>query len=82
MLDCLAANAHRLRVRMEPLLHGLQHMLVLPSRDAPLRPRRAFRLTELAVRHADVIRIPALDPLRSNGSTDQSFDGMTAFVDC
>ena len=38
MLDRLAPLTHGLRVRIETLLHGLEHVLVLPSRDAALRP--------------------------------------------
>jgi hypothetical protein len=44
MLDRLSPAAHRFRIAIEPLLHGFQHVLVLPSRDAPLRSCRAFRL--------------------------------------
>jgi hypothetical protein len=43
MLDRLATLAHGLGVRIETLLYGLEHMLVFPSRDAPLRPFRALR---------------------------------------
>ena len=44
MLDRLAALAHRLRVLIETLLHGFEHVLVLPSRNASLGRRRALRL--------------------------------------
>jgi hypothetical protein len=37
MLDGLAAHTHGLRVRIETLLHGFEHVFVLPSADAPLR---------------------------------------------
>jgi hypothetical protein len=37
MLGCLAPLAHRLRVLIETLLHGFEHVLVLPSLNAPLR---------------------------------------------
>jgi hypothetical protein len=30
-------------IHFETLLYGLEHMLVFPSRDAPLRPFRALR---------------------------------------
>ena len=43
VLDRLAPLAHGLRVRVEPALHRVQQVLVLPSRDAPLRPCRALR---------------------------------------
>jgi hypothetical protein len=33
MLGRLATLAHRVRVLVEPLLYGLQHMLMLPARD-------------------------------------------------
>ena len=39
-----AALAHGLRVLIEALLHGLQDMLMLPARNAPLRTGRAARL--------------------------------------
>jgi hypothetical protein len=49
MLGRLAAHTHRTRVLVETLLHRFEHMLVLPSRDAPLRTRRAASF-ERAVR--------------------------------
>jgi hypothetical protein len=36
MLDSLATKAHSKRVRIEPLLHGVEQILVLPSRDPSL----------------------------------------------
>src|SRR5262249_40883120 len=39
-----AALAHGLWVLVEALLHGLQYMLMLPPRNAPLRTCRAARL--------------------------------------
>jgi hypothetical protein len=33
---------HRLRVLIETLLHGFEHVLVLPSPNAPLRSARAL----------------------------------------
>src|SRR5262249_26975148 len=42
MLDSLATKAHSERVRIEPLLHGVEQVLVLPSRDPSLGPRRAL----------------------------------------
>src|SRR5262249_26388704 len=44
MLGCLAPLAHRLRVLIETLLHGLEHVLVLPSLNAPVRSARALSL--------------------------------------
>src|ERR1700723_1456304 len=35
MFDRLAALSHGLRVSVETLLHRLQHMLMLPSRNPP-----------------------------------------------
>src|SRR6266403_2244338 len=43
MLDRLAASAHRLRIFIEPSLRCFKNVLVLPSRNAPLVARRAFR---------------------------------------
>src|SRR6516162_7070427 len=44
MLDRLAAQTHGSRARIETLLNGVQHVLVFPAWDAPLRPGRASRL--------------------------------------
>jgi hypothetical protein len=35
MFGRLATLAHRVRVLIEALLYGLQHMLMLPARDPP-----------------------------------------------
>jgi hypothetical protein len=43
MFDGLATLAHRLRVRIKALLHGIEQMLVLPPCNPPLWPRRALR---------------------------------------
>src|SRR6202040_1153652 len=48
MLDRLAALAHRLRLLIETLLHGFEHVLVFPSRDAPLRSLRTLRFERAA----------------------------------
>src|SRR5262245_22549964 len=48
MLGCLAPLAHRLRVLIETLLHGLEHVLVLPSGDAPLGAGRTLRFERAA----------------------------------
>src|SRR5262245_45462189 len=44
VLDGLTPFPHFFRVLLEPALHGLEHVLVLPSRDAPLRTRRTLML--------------------------------------
>src|SRR6516162_3064095 len=36
MLGCLATLAHGVRVPVEALLYGLQHILILPARDSSL----------------------------------------------
>jgi len=36
VLDCLSPLAHGLRVFVEPLLHGLDDMLMLPARNPAL----------------------------------------------
>src|SRR5262249_37008336 len=36
MFDCLTTLPHGLRVFVEALLYGLQYILMLPARDAPL----------------------------------------------
>src|SRR5215475_3673392 len=42
MLDRLTARAHSIRIFVEPFLHGLDNLLVLPSCDATLSSRRAL----------------------------------------
>jgi hypothetical protein len=42
MLSCLAPLAHRLRVLIETLLHGFEHVFLFPSLNAPLRSVRAL----------------------------------------
>src|SRR5262249_5703614 len=42
MLDRLTARAHGTRIFVEPCLHGLDSLLVLPPRDATLSSRRAL----------------------------------------
>ena len=44
MLDRLAPLAHLLRMLVEPALHRLENMLVLPAGDAPLLAGRALLL--------------------------------------
>jgi len=46
MLGRLTAHAHRLRVRIETLLHRFEYMFVLPARDAALRSWRALRFVK------------------------------------
>jgi hypothetical protein len=41
MLDRLTARAHGIRIFVEPCLHCLDNLLVLPTRDATLPSRRA-----------------------------------------
>jgi hypothetical protein len=43
MLDRLATLAHGLWVCIKALLHSLEQMLMLPSRNPPLWPGRALR---------------------------------------
>src|SRR5262245_62898894 len=42
MLDRLTAHPDGLRILVEPCLHGLDNLLVLPPRDATLSSRRAL----------------------------------------
>jgi hypothetical protein len=69
MLRRHAPLAHRLRVLIEALLHGLEHMLMLPSVHAPKQRRRALRF-QRAGRAGPLFFIPqrrvgALSPLDS-----------------
>jgi hypothetical protein len=43
MLDRSSSHAHGLRHPLEPRLHGLYDVLVLPSTDAPFLTRGAVR---------------------------------------
>ena len=43
MLDCLAELARGLWVCIKALLHSLEQLLMLPSRNPPLWPGRALR---------------------------------------
>jgi hypothetical protein len=49
MLDRLATYSHSLRVLVEALLCGLQHVLMFPARDTPLLAGCAAKLTEECV---------------------------------
>jgi hypothetical protein len=42
MLDRLTARAQGIRIFVEPLLYGLDNLLVLPPRDTTLFGRRAL----------------------------------------
>src|SRR6266576_528297 len=44
MFDCLTTLPHGLRVFVEALLYGLQYILMLPARDAPLHASGAALL--------------------------------------
>src|SRR5262245_31310970 len=44
MLDRLAASTHRIRIFVQARLHGIDNVLVLPTRDAALRSLRALSL--------------------------------------
>ena len=52
MLDRLAARAHGLGIFVEPLLHRLENVLVLPSGNTALGSFRAFRLSGMRGRHS------------------------------
>src|SRR5262249_16390272 len=43
MFNCLATHTHRLRVLIKTLLHGFEHVFVLPSCDPAFRTCRAAR---------------------------------------
>ena len=44
MLDCLATSTHRVRILVQPRLHSIDNILVLPPLDATLRSLRALSL--------------------------------------
>ena len=49
MLGCLATLAHRVRVLIETLLHGVQYVLMLPARDPSLLASRAALFNSAAL---------------------------------
>ena len=48
MLNHLPSLAHRPRVQIQPTLHRLQHVLMLPARDPALRSYSAAALEQAA----------------------------------
>jgi hypothetical protein len=42
MFDCLTARAHGVRIFVEPFLHGIDYLLVLPPRNATLSSCRSL----------------------------------------
>src|SRR3954453_6590633 len=60
VLDRLAALAHRLRVLVKPPLHGFEHVLVFPPRDAALLSGRATTLDRAAAACAGRIAMQLL----------------------
>src|SRR6185437_8887253 len=78
MLDRLATLAHGLRIVVEALLYGLQHMLMLPARDSPLRAGRAARLEHTVTACICPIASQALVALLVCVMVLQLFAGRTA----
>src|SRR2546425_870034 len=66
MFDRLTTLPHGLRVFVEAILYGLQHILMLPARDAPLHAGGAALLERtVATRICPIASqlLPAIDPL-------------------
>jgi hypothetical protein len=57
MLHRLTAPAHRLRVLIETPLHGFDHVLVFPSRNAPLRRLRTYAQHRTVIAASAVTRL-------------------------
>src|SRR5215472_17968519 len=76
----LAPRAHRVRIFVEPLLHRLEYVLVLPARDAALRAWRAAAferaipagICPLAVQQPSIWAVAASTPALT--SVKPSFD--------
>ena len=62
VLDRLAACSHRIRIFVEPRLHGFDNAFVLPPRDAALRS-----LCALSLQRAGLARVGNSRPYRDPG---------------
>src|SRR5262245_63322465 len=60
MLDCLTTRAHGIRILVEPFLHRLDNLLVLPPRDPTLFARRALGLDWAATTRIGPITVKCL----------------------
>jgi hypothetical protein len=59
VLDGLSPLAHGTGIRVEPPLHGFEHMLVFPPSDPPLLRADAVPVTEPSKRISGMRRLPA-----------------------
>ena len=66
MLNGFAPMAHLLRVLIEPVLHGFEYVLMLPSRDPSLLAGGAAMLSGAVL--ADVVQAAAQNQV--DGGTD------------
>src|SRR5437868_6479402 len=78
MLDRLTSLAHFFRVFIETSLHRLDHMLMLPSRDAALRTGRTLRLERALRTCAGPVVPQILAVLLTRIPIDQPLIGRTA----
>src|SRR5262245_23638251 len=78
MLDRLAPDTHLLRMLIETLLRRLDHVLVLPARDATLRTGRALRLKWALRARAGPVVPQVLSILLRRIPIDQQLTGRTA----
>src|SRR5215470_14509735 len=80
MFNCLTTHAHRLRVLIETLLYGLEHVFMFPSCDPAFRTCRAARLEgtartrrrPIATQRLAVflVRVPIGQPLTRRAAVD------------
>ena len=57
MLEGLAPDAHGVRIGIEPVLHRLDHIFMLPSGDTPLLARRTARFDRAGLTGAGPVSI-------------------------
>src|SRR5260221_8728921 len=77
MLDRLAALTHRVRVGIEPLLHGFEQLLMLPPGNSSLRSGRAFRFQRAGRAHCRPVASQLLALLLVRVSVRKALAGRT-----
>src|SRR6202040_4430384 len=78
VLGSLTPHTHGLRVFVEPPLHRLRDMLVLPSRDASLLARGALMLDGAAATGARPVAPQSLPPLNGREVVFEMLPSWTA----
>src|SRR5215831_12739673 len=78
MLCCLTTQGHLIGVLIEPLLNLLQHILVLPTRDAPLGASRALSLERAVLASGRPVAAQHSAMLLNGEAIRQPFTGRAA----